>query len=89
MEGVEDRGAVFKCCIGCDIDGETIIVTGECPGVILKEGRGEKGFGYDPIFSHDGKRSFAEIGLEEKNSISHRGDALKLLRERLKALADL
>lgn len=89
MEGVEDRGAVFKCCIGCDIDGETIIVTGECPGVILKEGRGEKGFGYDPIFSHDGKRSFSEIGLEEKNSVSHRGDAVKLLRERLKALADL
>lgn len=83
MEGVEDRTAVFKCCIGCDIDGRTIIVTGECPGYILEEERGSEGFGYDPIFSPDGKRSFAEIGIEEKNRISHRGNAVALLRERL------
>lgn len=85
MEGVDDRKAVFKCCIGCDIDGETIIVTGECPGIILNESRGTEGFGYDPIFSPDGKSSFAEIPLSEKNEISHRGNAVKLLREELKA----
>ncbi len=83
MEGMEDRSAVFKCCIGCDIDGRTIIVTGECPGYILDSERGDEGFGYDPIFSPDGKRSFAEIGIEEKNRISHRGNAVALLRERL------
>jgi XTP/dITP diphosphohydrolase len=85
MEGIDDRKAVFKCCIGCDIDGETIIVTGECPGIILNESRGTEGFGYDPIFSPDGKSSFAEIPLSEKNGISHRGNAVKLLREELKA----
>ena len=83
MEEVEDRSAVFKCCIGCDINGRTIIVTGTCDGYILSEARGHEGFGYDPIFSPDGKRSFAEIGIEEKNQISHRGNAVKLLREAL------
>ena len=83
MEGVEDRGAVFKCCIGCDIDGETFIVTGECRGTILEEARGDGGFGYDPIFSPDGRRSFAEITTEEKNTMSHRGNAFRLLREAL------
>lgn len=83
MEGVENRKATFKCCIGCDIDGKTIIVTGKCDGYILDEEKGNEGFGYDPIFSPDGERSFAEIGLEEKNMISHRGNAVKLLREEL------
>ena len=83
MEGIEDRSATFKCCIGCDIDGRTIIVTGKCEGIILEEERGKEGFGYDPIFSPDGKRSFAEISVEEKNTISHRGNAVKLLREQL------
>ena len=83
MEGMEDRSAVFKCCIGCDIGGRTIIVTGTCDGYILTGARGHEGFGYDPIFSPDGKRSFAEIGIDEKNQISHRGNAVKLLREAL------
>ena len=83
MEGVEDRKATFKCCIGCDIDGQTIIVTGTCDGYIIHEARGNEGFGYDPIFSPDGKRSFAEIGIEEKNTMSHRGNAVKLLRQAL------
>jgi XTP/dITP diphosphohydrolase len=83
MEGVEDRSAVFKCCIGCDIDGRTIIVTGTCDGYITHEARGSEGFGYDPIFSPDGKRTFAEIGIEEKNTMSHRGNAIKLLRDAL------
>lgn len=83
MEGVEDRSAVFKCCIGCDIDGRTIIVTGTCDGYITREARGSEGFGYDPIFSPDGKRTFAEIGIEEKNTMSHRGNAIKLLRDAL------
>jgi len=83
MEGIEDRTATFKCCIGCDIKGKTIIVTGKCDGFILHEERGTEGFGYDPIFSPDGKRSFAEISVEEKNTMSHRGNAVKLLRQEL------
>ncbi len=83
MKDIKDRGAEFRCCIGCDIDGETIVVTGRCRGTILHEERGDGGFGYDPIFSPDGKRSFSEISVEEKNTMSHRGNAVKLLREQL------
>ena len=84
MEVVEDRRAVFKCCIGCWIGDERIVVTGQCPGTVLYEERGNGGFGYDPIFSPDGKNSFAEIPLEEKNVISHRGRALTMLIDELK-----
>ena len=85
MDGVKDRGAVFKCCIGAKIGGETIVVTGQCPGVILQEEKGTEGFGYDPIFSPDGVHSFAEIPTDEKNIISHRGVALRLFIDELKA----
>lgn len=79
MEGVEDRSAEFRCCIGCDIDGRRIVVTGICRGTITDGERGKDGFGFDPVFSHDGERTFAEIPLDEKNSVSHRGNAVKLL----------
>lgn len=79
MEGVEDRGAEFRCCIGCDIDGRRIVVTGICRGTITDGERGKDGFGFDPVFSHDGERTFAEVPLDEKNSVSHRGNAVKLL----------
>ena len=85
MEGVEDRSAVFKCCIGARIGDQTIIVTGQCPGEILHEEKGTEGFGYDPIFSPDGVHSFAEIPTDEKNVISHRGVALRLFIDELKA----
>ena len=85
MEGVEDRGAVFKCCIGARIGDQVIVVTGQCPGVILEEEKGTEGFGYDPIFSPDGVHSFAEIPTEDKNVISHRGVALRLFIDELKA----
>lgn len=83
MEDAEDRRAVFKCCIGCWTGDERIVVTGRCPGYILREERGNGGFGYDPIFSPDGKRSFAEIPTGEKNVISHRGAAVRMLIDEL------
>jgi len=79
MDTVNDRKASFQCCIGCNINGKDIIVLGKCDGIILREEKGTEGFGYDPIFSHDGERSLAEIPLNEKNKISHRGSAVKLL----------
>ncbi|MDC7950747.1 RdgB/HAM1 family non-canonical purine NTP pyrophosphatase [Methanomassiliicoccaceae archaeon COG_1] len=85
MEGVGDRSAVFRCCIGCWIGNERIVVLGECPGEILSEERGDGGFGYDPIFSPDGERSFAEIPVEDKNAISHRGRAISMLADELAA----
>lgn len=84
MDGVEDRGAEFRCCIGCDIEGQRIIVTGVCRGFITDSQRGDQGFGFDPIFSPDGERTFAEIGIDEKNGMSHRGNAVRLLIEELK-----
>lgn len=84
MEGVEDRGAEFRCCIGCDIEGQRIIVTGICRGTITESETGDGGFGFDPIFTHDGERTFAEIHVDEKNEVSHRGNAVKLLIEEMK-----
>lgn len=63
-------------------DGERLIARGECKGRIASEERGDAGFGYDPIFIPDGfDISFAEMSQEQKNSISHRGMALKRLEE--------
>ena len=84
MDGVEDRGAEFRCCIGCDIEGQRIIVTGICRGTITHEESGDAGFGFDPIFTHDGERTFSEIPMDEKNAVSHRGNAVKLLIEVLR-----
>ena len=84
MEGIEDRGAEFRCCIGCDIEGQRIIVTGICRGTITESETGDGGFGFDPIFTHDGVRTFAEIPVDEKNDVSHRGNAVKLLIEEMK-----
>jgi len=83
MRGRKDRGAEFRCCIGCDIKGETIVVTGVCRGRIMKKELGTEGFGFDPIFSADGERTFAELPMEEKNVISHRGIAINLLIKEL------
>ena len=84
MDGVEDRGAEFRCCIGCDIDGERIVVVGVCRGYITESEKGTDGFGFDPIFSPDRKLTFAEMSIEDKNLISHRGNAVRLLIQQLK-----
>lgn len=56
-----------------------------CEGSILFAPRGENGFGYDPVFQPDGYAcSMAELRPEEKNAISHRGNALKILKEELR-----
>jgi XTP/dITP diphosphohydrolase len=86
MENVVVRDANFQCCIGCSINGNDIVVTGRCDGVILKKESGTEGFGYDPVFSHDGERSFAELPLHEKNEVSHRGLAVKLLVGEIKKI---
>ena len=83
MDDTNKRSANFQCCIGCSIGGRDIIVTGKCNGVILHKETGKDGFGFDPIFSPDGKRSFAEMPLGEKNKISHRGNAVRLLAAEL------
>lgn len=84
----ENRKARFVCVIAFAMpDGETHLARGECEGMILGEPKGEGGFGYDPVFLPCGfERTMAELSLEEKNSISHRGKALsqmKVILERL------
>lgn len=86
MEGVPDekRTARFICAV-CYIDenGVSFTVKGVCDGKIGYEKRGINGFGYDPIFMY-GEHSFAEISAEEKDKISHRADALRKFREKLR-----
>ncbi|MCQ5375520.1 MAG: non-canonical purine NTP pyrophosphatase, partial [Methanomassiliicoccales archaeon] len=85
MRDVEDREAYFQCCIGCIIDNKEIMVSEKVYGRISTEERGEGGFGFDPIFIPEGEiRTFAEMSIEEKNRISHRGKAISTLVNELK-----
>ena len=77
----ERRTARFVAVVAlCAPDGSEHVVRGEMPGRILRAERGEGGFGYDPLFAADGHDvSTAELTVEEKDRISHRGQALALL----------
>ncbi|MEE5992475.1 MAG: RdgB/HAM1 family non-canonical purine NTP pyrophosphatase [Oscillospiraceae bacterium] len=66
-----------------DENGNATVCEGTCEGVIGFEKRGTNGFGYDPVFMY-GEKSFAELSAEEKNAVSHRGNALRKLYEMLK-----
>ena len=86
LKGVpmEERGAHYACAICCVFpDGREINVQGECYGFIGFERDGNEGFGYDPLFLVDGK-SFGKYTAEEKDRISHRGNALRKLVDKLK-----
>ena len=80
------RQAQFVCVITMVTpDGKTIQARGEIHGELLREPRGENGFGYDPIFYYPpAGKSTAEMSPEDKNEVSHRGSALKLFYEKLK-----
>ena len=69
-----------------DEDGSEIVAEGAVEGRIGHEGRGSEGFGYDPLFLPDvfgGARTLAEVGRDEKNAVSHRGNALRQLLAKL------
>ncbi len=81
MEGQENRSAYFKSVVAYIQPGmETVMFSGEVHGRIGFEARGKKGFGYDPIF-YVGEVSMAEMGLEEKNQISHRAVSMRALKK--------
>ena len=86
MQGVTEREACFVCAIALVFpNGTEYSAIGKTFGHILDEERGENGFGYDSLFfSDDLKVSFAEASEEEKNSVSHRGRALKGLLDCMK-----
>ncbi len=84
----ERRGAAFvSACALVSASGE-VVVRGEWRGSIAREPRGDGGFGYDPVFLPEGHdRTAAQLSPEEKDAVSHRGRALRLLLPALEALA--
>ncbi|PKD43042.1 RdgB/HAM1 family non-canonical purine NTP pyrophosphatase [Rhodohalobacter barkolensis] len=78
LKGQSDRSAQFRTVIAF-VDGENeYFFEGICRGRIIDEKRGDKGFGYDPVFVPEGyEETFAELNSEEKNKISHRGRAVQ------------
>jgi len=80
MQGKENRSARFRTVIALIYEDHEYLFSGEVSGKILNERRGGTGFGYDPIFQpDDSELSFAEMDMEEKNAISHRGEAFRAL----------
>ncbi len=80
--GADDRSARFRTvAILCFPDGSELIAEGACEGIIADAERGDRGFGYDPVFvprEGDG-RTFAEMTVDEKHALSHRGRAFRAL----------
>ncbi len=85
----KNRKARFRTIISLLLNGEEILFEGICEGTILVSNKGERGFGYDPIFVPEGSTStFAEMSLEEKNKYSHRRKAMDKLIEFLKSITN-
>lgn len=82
MKGRVNRKAAFECVIAIAVPrGPALIYEGRCEGEIATELCGNQGFGYDPIFYYPPlKKTFANLSLTEKNSISHRGKAMSQLK---------
>ena len=83
LENTENRNAAFACVIAIAVPwGPALIYEGRCEGVIANEQVGTKGFGYDPVFYYPPlQKTFAQLSTEEKNQVSHRGQALRQLRD--------
>lgn len=87
LEGIENRKAQFRTVISLILDEKEYLFEGVIKGEIIKEKRGDSGFGYDPIFLPEGyEQTFAELGNEIKNRISHRALAVNKLCEFLHSL---
>ena len=87
LEGVADRSAQFRTVVALILNGEEHLFEGIVRGTITTEERGTEGFGYDPVFAPEelGK-TFAEVGPDVKNEVSHRARAVKKLAAFLKTL---
>jgi XTP/dITP diphosphohydrolase len=80
LKDKSNRTAKFKTVIALNLNGNQILFKGIIKGKIIEEKVGTNGFGYDPIFVADGyTKTFAELSIEEKSTISHRGLAVKQL----------
>ena len=86
MKGATQREAHFRTAICLVQSGREVLLEGVCKGTIATELSGAEGFGYDPVFRPAGEtRTFAEMSSEEKNRLSHRGKAVRLMVETLLA----
>ncbi len=83
MEGKTDRRAAFECVISIAVPtGAALTYEARCEGLITTEPAGSNGFGYDPVFYYPPlKKTFAELTMQEKSHVSHRGKALRELRD--------
>lgn len=81
----EKRTARFRSVLAlAGPDGSLLLADGTCEGLILSESKGDGGFGYDPLFWLPAQqKTLAEMTVQEKNAISHRGNALKVLKQKL------
>jgi XTP/dITP diphosphohydrolase len=78
LNGIENRSAQFRTAIALYWDGEMYLFEGKVKGTIIREKKGNDGFGYDPIFEPENcGRTFAEMSLPEKNNLSHRARAIQ------------
>lgn len=82
MKGRSDRRAAFECVLSLAVpSGPALTYEGRCEGQLAEAPAGANGFGYDPIFFYpEAKKTFAQLTREEKNRVSHRGQALRELR---------
>lgn len=82
LQGKDDRSARFKTAIALSMNHSEMMFLGICEGEITKKPCGDSGFGYDPIFQPNGSdKTFAEMTLEQKSEIGHRGKAMRQLIE--------
>ena len=88
LKNQSDRSARFRTVICLILEGEEYLFEGTVQGTIRHEPSGTEGFGYDPVFEPSGYAiTFAEMSIEEKNTISHRGKAIAALRDFLASLS--
>ena len=87
MDGITNRKARFRTVIALLMDGKEYLFDGIVEGVIIDEKRGNSGFGYDPVFVPNGyNETFAQLGSDIKNNISHRAKAVLKLHDFLSKL---
>jgi len=80
LEGKSHRQARFRSVIALILDGKETLFEGICKGQIIREKKGDRGFGYDPVFIPEGSsKTFAEMEMEEKTQYSHRSRAIAKL----------
>lgn len=90
LKNQNNRAASFKCVISIAVPtGAALTYEGECKGVITQEPAGDNGFGYDPLFYYpEFNKTFAQMSIEEKGQVSHRGKALQEINQEMNKILD-